>query len=245
MATEPVRAVATDPDDDLSPFATVDAWVFDLDETLYAPTPALAALYDERMTAFIARALEMPLAEAAILREQLYNRYGATVRGLMTEHGITPDAYLDYVHDVDHSSIEPNPRLAAAIERLPGPRYILTNSPIRHAERVLDRLGMTGLFADIFDFMRGGGKAKPSRAVYDLLIAETGIDPRRTAMFEDLARNLVEPQALGMTSVLVLPPGTRELFRANWDLEKGPDPAADFLTEDLAGFLEAVFRVAR
>lgn len=240
MSNEQIRAVATDPDDDLSPFANVRTWVFDLDETLYAPTPALAALYDQRMTEFIAHELGLPFDEAAVLREQLYHRYGATARGLMTEHGVTPDAFLNYVHDVDHSSIEPNPRLAAVLRRLPGPRFILTNSPARHAERVLDRLGMAGLFEDIFDFMRGGQHAKPSRAVYDLLLAETGADPTRTAIFEDLARNLVEPQDLGMTTVLVLPPGTRELFRANWDLEQGPKAAADFLTEDLAGFLEAV-----
>lgn len=238
--TGTIRRPGTDPDDDLTPFRNVRSWVFDLDDTLYAMTPDLAATYDWRMTEFIARTLGMERPEAAMLREQLYSRYGATVRGLMTEHGITPDEYLSYVHDVDHSSIPPNPRLAAAIARLPGPRYVLTNSPLRHAESILGRLGMTGLFDEVFDFMRAGQHAKPSRAVYDLLLAETGIDPAATAMFEDLARNLAEPQALGMSTVLVLPPGTRELFRANWDLEAGPRPAADFLTEDLPGFLEAV-----
>lgn len=216
------------------------SWVFDLDDTLYAMTPELAALYDFRMTDFIAREIGLPFEEAARLREQLYHRYGATVRGLMTEHGITPDAYLAYVHDVDHASIKPNPRLAALISQLPGPRYVLTNSPVDHARRVLSRLGMSDAFDDVFDIARAGHQAKPSRVVYDLLIGETGVDPSATAIFEDLARNLVEPQALGMTTVLVLPPGTRELFRANWDLEGGPNPAADFLTEDLAGFLEAV-----
>ena len=64
-----------------------------------------------------------------------------------------------------------------------------------------------------------------------------------TAIFEDLARNLIEPRRLGMATVLVLPPGTREVFVAEWDLEKGPEPAAHYMTENLAGFLRAVAEV--
>jgi putative hydrolase of the HAD superfamily len=240
LTNPPVGRPGLDPDDDLSPFSAVTNWVFDLDDTLYAQSPELAAIYDERMRTFIARELGVAPAEAERLQDDLYNRYGATVRGLMTEHGVTPDAYLEYVHDVDHSTITPNPELVAAIAALPGSRYVLTNSPMVHAERVLARLGMAGLFNDVFDFARGGHHAKPNRAVYDLLLRETGADPRKTAIFEDLARNLREPQNLGMVTVLVLPPGTRDLFRANWDLEGGPDPAADFLTENLAAFLTAV-----
>jgi len=229
-----------DPDDDLSPFRSIDAWIFDLDDTLYAPTPELAALYDERMRSFIRRELNLSAEEADRVRQDLYGRYGATVRGLMTEHGVSPDAYLAYVHDVDHSWIAPNPELAEAIAALRGPRYVLTNSPASHAEKVLARLGMTELFAGIFDFARSGQFAKPHPDVYARVIADTGIDPRRTAIVEDLARNLREPRRLGMATVLVLPPGTRDVFRAEWDLEQGPEPAADYMTENLAGFLRAV-----
>ena len=240
LTKPPLGRPGLDPDDDLSPFRDVTSWIFDLDDTLYAQSPELSAVYDERMRTFIARELGVTPAEAERLQDDLYIRYGATVRGLMTEHGVTPDAYLEYVHDVDHSTITPNPALVAAIAALPGPRYVLTNSPMVHAERVLARLGMAGLFADVFDFARGGHHAKPNREVYDLVLRETGADPGKTAIFEDLPRNLREPQRLGMVTVLVLPPGTRDLFRANWDLERGPDPAADFLTENLAAFLTAV-----
>jgi len=242
LPTLPRQALhpGVDPDDDFSPFGRIAVWVFDLDDTLYAPTPELAAIYDERMRSFIRRELKLSAEEADRVRQDLYGRYGATVRGLMTEHGVSPDAYLAYVHDIDHTAIAPNPELADAIAALPGPRYVLTNSPLHHAEKVLARLGMTDLFAGIFDFARSGQFAKPHPNVYARLIAETGADPARTALFEDLARNLIEPRRLGMTTVLVLPPGTREVFLADWDLEKGPEPAADYMTENLAGFLRAV-----
>ena len=214
--------------------------MFDLDDTLYAPTPELAAIYDARMRAFIERALGVPHDRAARIQDDLYQRFGATVRGLMTEHGVAPDDYLAYVHDIDHSLIAPDPGLAAAIATLPGRRSILTNSPRRHAERVAERLGIAPLIDDIFDFARSGHHAKPAREVYDRLIAATGAAPERTAMFEDLARNLAEPRRLGMVTVLVVPPRSRELFRGAWDLERGPEAPADFVTENLSGFLAAV-----
>ncbi len=230
----------TDPDDDLSRFADIDAWVFDLDDTLYAMSPDLAAMFDSRMREFIAREIGVSDEAASLLQHDLFRRHGATARGLMIEHGISPDDFLDYVHDVDHASVTPDPELARAIAGLPGRRFVLTNSPLSHAKRVIEKLGANGHFADIFDFTRAGHHAKPSAEVYATLIAETGIAPERTAMFEDMARNLAVPQRLGMTTVLVVLPKTRDLFRGAWDLEAGPSPEVDFITDDLRGFLAAV-----
>ena len=230
----------TDPDDDLSRFAEVDDWIFDLDDTLYAMSPELAAMFDERMRTFIAREMGLPDDKAAEIQHDLFRRHGATARGLMIEHGISADDFLDYVHDVDHQSVAPDPALAEMIAALPGRRYVLTNSPMSHAERVIEQLGVDGHFADIFDFSRSGHHAKPSPLVYRRLLDETGIAAQRAAMFEDMARNLAEPQRLGMTTVLVVVPKSRNLFRGGWDLEAGPSPKVDFITENLGGFLEAV-----
>jgi putative hydrolase of the HAD superfamily len=59
-------------------------------------------------------------------------------------------------------------------------------------------------------------------------------------MFEDLARNLVVPHALGMTTVLVVPEGTREVFREDWELAGRDAPHVDHVTDDLVAFLEAL-----
>lgn len=230
----------TDPDDDFTRFAGIRDWVFDLDNTLYPKDAGLWTQIDERIAAFVQKLLSLPRDEAAQLQRGYYERYGATLRGLMLEHGIAPDEFLEYVHDIDHSGVKPDPALASAIGRLPGRRYILTNGSRRHAEKVAEKLGFVSEFEDIFDIVWAQHLPKPSPEVYAQLIAETGLDPKRTAMFEDLPRNLIEPRRLGMTTVLVLPEGTREVFKADWDLEGGPDPAADFLTENLGGFVTAV-----
>ena len=230
----------TDPDDDFGRFEAVDAWVFDLDDTLYSMDAELAALFDERMRSFIIRKIGLSDREASVLQHDLFSRYGATARGLMIEHGISADDFLDYVHDVDHGAISPDPDLVRSIAALPGKCFVLTNSPRSHAERVIEQLGARGHFADIFDFSRSGHHAKPDPAVYAKLVADTGIAPKQTAMFEDIAHNLVEPQRLGMATVLVVPPRSRNLFRGDWDLEAGSPPEVDFITEDLRGFLAAV-----
>jgi putative hydrolase of the HAD superfamily len=215
--------------------------VFDLDNTLYPRHTNLYAQVDRRIRDYVQRRLRLDPDKAEALRKDYYKRYGTTLRGLMVEHGITPDDFLEYVHDIDHSPIEPNPRLAAAIERLPGRKFILTNGSRAHAEKVAERLGVTGHFEDIFDIVRSELLPKPNRETYDRFVRLTGIQPRRTVIFEDLARNLAVPHALGMTTVLVVPPGTDQVFLEDWELE-GQDAAhVDFLTDDLTLFLERLF----
>jgi putative hydrolase of the HAD superfamily len=225
---------------DFARFAPVDAWIFDLDNTLYPRHTNLYRQVDERIRSFVAELLALAPEEAQRVQKDYYRRYGTTLRGLMVEHHIEPDGFLEYVHDIDHSPVEPDPRLAAAIERLPGKRYIMTNGSRAHAERIAERLGITGHFHDIFDIVAADLLPKPNRETYDRFLAATGVQAGAAAMFEDLARNLVVPQALGMATVLVVPEGTRAVFTEEWELEGREAAHVEFLTDDLGGFLEEV-----
>ncbi len=162
------------------------------------------------------------------------------MRGLMTEHDLKPDDYLEYVHEIDHSPLEPNPALGAAIEKLPGRKLILTNGTKKHAEAVMRRLEIHQHFEDVFDIVAAELEPKPSAITYERFLERHTVDPAKAAMFEDLARNLEAPYALGMTTVLVVPPGTREVFREDWELEGRDEPHVDHVTDDLAGFLATV-----
>jgi putative hydrolase of the HAD superfamily len=225
---------------DLSRFSAVNAWVFDLDNTLYPRHTDLFRQVDTRIGEYVQGLLKVEPDEARRIQKDYYRRYGTTLRGLMEEHHIEPDAFLEYVHDIDHSPVEPNPRLAAAIGALPGRKFILTNGSRAHAEKVAQRLGVSDHFEDIFDIVRSEMLPKPNRETYDRFLATTGVEAGRAAMFEDLARNLIEPQALGMTTVLVVPAGTRAVFTEDWELEGHDAAHIDFLTDDLTGFLEEV-----
>jgi putative hydrolase of the HAD superfamily len=220
-------------------FAQVETWVFDLDNTLYPHHLNLWQQVDERIRLYIERLLNLPKDAAFRLQKDYYRRYGTTLRGLMLEHGLHPDDFLDFVHEIDHSPLEPNPQLGAAIEKLPGRKLILTNGTRKHADAVMQRLAIDKHFEDVFDIEAAELEPKPSPQTYQRFLALHGVDPQKAAMFEDLARNLATPHALGMTTVLVIPEGTREVLREDWEFEGREDDHVDHVTDDLTGFLQA------
>jgi putative hydrolase of the HAD superfamily len=221
-------------------FAAVETWVFDLDNTLYPHHLNLWQQVDERIRNFVSEFLRIPYEDAFRLQKDYDRRYGTTMRGLMTEHGLQPDAFLEMVHQIDHSPLIPNPVLGAAIEKLPGRKLIMTNGTRKHAETVLRRLEIHQHFEDVFDIAAADLDPKPMPQVYDRFLSRHGVKPERAAMFEDLARNLEVPHVLGMTTVLVVPEGTREVFREEWELAGKDAPHVDHVTDDLAGFLEKI-----
>jgi putative hydrolase of the HAD superfamily len=151
-----------------------------------------------------------------------------------------PDDYLEFVHEIDHSPLVPNPALGDALERLPGRKLILTNGTRKHAEAVMRRLDVHHHFEDVFDIAAADLDPKPLPRVYERFLARHTVDARQAAMFEDLARNLETPHALGMVTVLVVPEGQREVFREQWELEGRDAAHVDHVTENLVGFIEGL-----
>jgi putative hydrolase of the HAD superfamily len=221
-------------------FDRVDTWVFDLDNTLYPHHVNLWEQVDERIRDYIAGYLKITHEEAFRLQKDYYKRYGTSMRGLMTEHGMAPDDFLDFVHQVDRSPLQPNLALGVAIEKLSGRKLILTNGTRQHAEAVLARLQLHDHFDDVFDIVAAALEPKPSAQTYERFLQAHAVDASRAAMFEDLARNLSVPHALGMTTVLVVPENTREVFREDWELEGRDAPHVDHVTDDLVDFLEKI-----
>src|ERR1700728_4657996 len=221
-------------------FAHIDTWVFDLDNTLYPHHVNLWQQVDQRIGEFVSAWLKVSAAEARAIQKDYYLRYGTTMRGMMTEHGVHADDYLAYVHQIDHSPLQPNPAMGAAIARLPGRKLILTNGSTDHADKVLQRLGIGPHFEAVFDIIAAELEPKPAPQTYQKFLRLHDVDPLTSAMFEDLARNLVVPHQLGMTTVLVVPDGTEEVVREDWELEGRDAAYVDHVTDDLAGFLQGL-----
>ena len=222
-------------------FERTDAWVFDLDNTLYPADTRLFAQVDQKMGEFIARYLGVPFAYARHLQKSYYRQFGTTLTGLMKVHRMDPKPFLDYVHDLDLSGLAEQPRLAAAIERLPGRKLIFTNGSRAHAERIAGKLGLLDLFEGIFDIVAADYVPKPTPACYDAFLKAHGVAAPGAAMFEDMPHNLEAPHALGMTTVLVRSdanedhPVQKEMRR--W---VAPPAHVHHMTFDLAEFLEQV-----
>ena len=221
-------------------FTDVDTWVFDLDNTLYPHHVNLWQQVDARIGEFIGNYLKISPQQARVIQKDYYLRYGTSMRGMMTEHGVRADDYLAYVHRIDHSPLQPNPALGAAIAKLPGRKLILTNGSTDHADAVLKRLGIGEHFEAVFDIIAAELEPKPAPQTYDKFLSDHGVDPLKSAMFEDLARNLVVPHQLGMTTVLVVPDGSKEVVREDWELEGRDAVFVDHVTDDLTGFLQGL-----
>jgi putative hydrolase of the HAD superfamily len=221
-------------------FSLIETWVFDLDNTLYPHHVNLWQQVDARIGEFIGNYLKVDPVEARRIQKDYYLRYGTSMRGMMTEHGVRADDYLAYVHQIDHSPLEPNPAMGAAIAKLPGRKLILTNGSTDHAGKVLERLGLDQHFEAVFDIVAADLEPKPAPQTYRRFLDLHRVDPSRAAMFEDLARNLVVPHQLGMTTVLVVPDGTQDVVREDWELEGRDADHVEYVTDDLTGFLAAL-----
>jgi len=219
-------------------FGHVDTWVFDLDNTLYPHEARVWPQVDERITAYIMNFFGLDGLSARALQKYFYHRYGTTLRALIDEFDIDPYDFLDFAHDIDHSQIELNPGLGRAIERLPGRKLILTNGSTRHAENVAKKLGIYDHFEAVFDIAAADFVPKPDRRAYERFLEKHIVDPSRAAMFEDIAKNLVVPHDLGMTTTLVIPK-TLDPFRDPFEQEAVEAPHIDHITSDLAGFLHS------
>jgi putative hydrolase of the HAD superfamily len=218
------------------PLGEIETWIFDLDNTLY---PASCRLFDQvqaRMNEFIATRFGLSPDAAAERRRSYFIEHGTTLRGLMTADNIDPHEFLGFVHEIDLSCVPPDPRLVDAIARLRGRKIVHTNGSTRHAERLLDHLGLAAAFTGIIDIAAAEFDPKPALTGYQLLLRRHAVDPRGALMVEDIARNLAPAAELGMTTAWM---------RSELDWAAGGSEA-DYIhhvVDDLAGFLDAAARL--
>lgn len=184
-------------------FSHVRVWVFDLDNTLYPPSDRLFDQIEVRMTDYVAAALGVDKARANALRTHYWRTYGTTLEGLMTEHRVDPAPYLTDVHDIDLSHLTIDTALAERIGALPGRRIVYTNGCAPYAHRVLAAKGLGAVFDAVYGVEHADFRPKPDRAAFEAVFALDGVDPPQAAMFEDDARNLLAPHAMGMRTVHV------------------------------------------
>ena len=217
----------------------IQNWIFDLDNTLYRADVNFFSQIDVKITTFLSRYLALQPLKARALQKEYLAEYGTTLSGLMAVHGLDPAEFLDYVHDVDLSALEPDPSLRRAIERLPGRKFIFTNGSRAHAKNIASHLNLWDLFDGSFGVDDVDYIPKPRRSPYVKFCDYFTIDPQTAIMFEDSLRNLEVPKAMGMKTVRVTsdadwshepeitrPAGTTT--RANW---------IDYITDDLPKWL--------
>ncbi len=184
-------------------FRHIRTWVFDLDNTLYPPHYRLFDQIEARMTAWVSALLHIPEAEADALRYQYWCEYGTTLAGLMHQHDIDPQPFLDYVHDISLDHMQPDFRLRDQIANLEGLKIVYTNGSITHGHRVLEAQGILDLFDHVYGIEDAGFIPKPKQEAYDRVFAKAGFHIPAAVIFEDDPRNLIVPHQMGMRTVHV------------------------------------------
>ena len=214
------------------PLGEIETWIFDLDNTLYPTSCGLFEQVQARMNAYICERLSLTPDAAAELRRAYFREHGTTLRGLMMVDAIDPHEFLAFVHDIDLSGVPPDPALADAVRRLRGRKIVHTNGSTRHAERLLDHLGLAHSFCGIVDIVAAEFDPKPALPGYRLLLQRHAVAAPTALMVEDIARNLVPAAALGMTTAWLR-------NGLEWAAAGADGDHIHHVVDDLAGFLAA------
>ena len=124
----------------------INTWIFDLDNTLYSADSGIFQQVHKLMGEFVAKNLNMELAEAKKLQAKYYKQHGTTLRGMMDNHGVDPDYFLEEVHKLDYSIVGPNQNLNDELYKLEGRKIIYTNANKQHVLDVLEKINLTNFF---------------------------------------------------------------------------------------------------
>jgi len=178
-------------------------WLFDLDNTLYSGDTKVFDQVDKKMSKFISEKLNVDLEEAKKIQKNYFHEYNTTLNGMIKNHDIDANEFLEFVHDVDLEFLKKNEPLKIEIEKLKGKKIIFTNGSKAHASNVTSRIGIEQLFDGVFDIVDSDFYPKPSMEPYKKIIENYKIIPEYCIFFEDIARNLKPAYELGMKTVWI------------------------------------------
>ena len=184
-------------------FNSIKYWIFDLDNTLYSGKTKVFEQVDKRMSKYISGKLNISVEEAKKVQKNYFHKYNTTLNGMIKNHKIDPDEFLEFVHDINIDFLQKDPALGKEIEKLDGKKIIFTNGSRKHAINVSKQIGIDQLFDDIFDIVDAEFIPKPLLEPYKKLVKKHKIDPKLCVLVEDIARNLKPAYEMGMKTVWI------------------------------------------
>jgi len=184
-------------------FKSIKYWIFDLDNTLYSGKTKVFEQVDQRMSKYISNKLNITEEEAKKIQKNYFHKYNTTLNGMLKNHKINPDEFLEFVHDIDINFLQKDIGLAKEIEKLEGKKIIFTNGSKKHAINVTKRIGIDQYFDDILDIVDSNFIPKPAIEPYKKLVEKHKIDPKLCVLVEDIARNLKPAYEMGMKTVWI------------------------------------------
>ena len=208
-------------------------WLFDLDNTLYSGDTKVFDQVDKKMSFFISKKLNVNIAEAKKIQKSYFHEYNTTLNGMIKNHNIDAEEFLEFVHNVDLNFLKKDLDLKNELNNLMGKKYIFTNGSRAHASNVTKRIGIENIFDGVFDIVDSEFIPKPSIEPYKKIIQKYGIDPEYCIFIEDIARNLKPAHELGMKTVWIE-------NNEPWAAEFSNENFINYKTNNLSKFLRSV-----
>ena len=185
--------------------ASQRVWIFDLDDTLHNASAHVFPHINREMTRYLMTHLDLDEPAANQLRRHYWEKYGATLHGLMRHHGTNPHHFLHHTHqfpDLD-AMVLPARGLREMLHKLSGRKVVFTNAPMAYALRVLDLLHIRHCFERVFSIESTRFQPKPAKAGFMRLLSEIKAPARRCVMVEDSLPALKTARQLGMKTVFI------------------------------------------
>jgi putative hydrolase of the HAD superfamily len=214
-------------------FNSINCWIFDLDNTLYSGQTKVFAQVDKKMSKYISNKLNIDLIKAKEIQKNYFYQYNTTLNGMIKNHKIDPEEFLEFVHDVDISFLQKDDKLATEIKKLNGKKIIFTNGSRKHALNVTKKIGIDNLFDGIFDIVNANYVPKPSIEPYKKLVEKHKIDPKLSVFVEDIARNLKPAYEMGMKTIWIE-------NEEPWAKEFSDSKFINYKTNNLSEFLKKI-----
>ena len=184
-------------------FKSIKYWIFDLDNTLYSGKTKVFEQVDKKMSQYISNKLNVSVDEAKKIQKNYFYKYNTTLNGMIKNHKIDANEFLEFVHDVDIDFLQKDLGLGGQIQTLEGQKIIFTNGSRKHALNVTKKIGIDQHFDGIFDIVDSDFIPKPSIEAYKILVEKHKIDPKLSVFVEDIARNLKPAYEMGMKTIWI------------------------------------------
>lgn len=180
-------------------------WIFDLDNTLHNASAHVFPHINRSMTEYLQQHLQLDEEAANALRIHYWQRYGATLSGLMRHHGTRPEHFLWHTHQFPELErmVLREPRLRHVLKTLPGRKVVFSNAPQHYAHAVLKLLRIDGLFDGVMAVEQTRYRPKPDSFGFMRLLRRHRLRAAQCVMVEDSAENLQAAKRLGMRTVWV------------------------------------------
>ena len=217
----------------MNSFKSIKFWLFDLDNTLYSGKTKVFEQVEKKMSKYISDKLSVSIKKAKKIQKNYFYEYNTTLNGLIKNHKIDPDEFLEFVHDIDIDFLQKDLKLSKEIEKLVGKKIIFTNGSRKHALNVTKRIGIDQHFDGIFDIVDSNFMPKPFMEPYKKLVEKHKIDPKLSVLVEDIARNLKPAYEMGMKTVWIEndEPWAKKFSESNF---------VNYKTNNLAEFLKKI-----